>query len=296
MLNMTNRILRITAFTSALLMTSPLFTTASWADDVAQRIVSIGGSVTETVHALGEADRLIARDSTSVYPDAITSLPDVGYIRRLSPEGVLSVDPDLILTLDGAGPPEAVTVLKSAGVKFVSLPESYDAKGVVGKIDGVGKALGVSSKASALSEKVAARFKELDAQTSGLPQRKRVMFILSMSGGKILASGTNTAADGIIELAGADNAITEFTGYKALSEEAIITSAPDVILMMDRGGDHSGDADELFTHPAISQTPAAESRALVKMNGLYLLGFGPRTADAATDLFETLYTAPPATD
>ena len=286
MLNMTSYILRITALTSALLMTSPIFTTATWADDAAKR----------TVHALGEADRLIARDSTSLYPDAITALPDVGYIRRLSPEGVLSVDPDLILTLDGAGPPEAVTVLKSAGVKFVSLPESYDAAGVVGKIDGVGKALGVSTKASALSEKVAASFKKLDAQTRGLPQRKRVMFILSLSGGKILASGTDTAADGIIQLAGAENAITEFTGYKALSEEAIITSAPDVILMMDRGGNHSADARDLFSHPAISQTPAAQGRALVKMNGLYLLGFGPRTADAATDLFETLYTAAPATD
>ena len=108
-----NRWTSAAALFSAFLLASPLFTTAVWGDEKAQRIVSIGGSVTEIIHELGEADRLIARDSTSLHPQSITELPDVGYIRRLSPEGVLSVDPDLIVTLDGAGPPEAVTVLKS---------------------------------------------------------------------------------------------------------------------------------------------------------------------------------------
>ena len=76
----------------------------------AQRIVSVGGSVTEIVYALGQQDRLVARDSTSTYPEAAQKLPDVGYVRRLSPEGLLSVDPDLIIVEDGAGPPEAVAV------------------------------------------------------------------------------------------------------------------------------------------------------------------------------------------
>ena len=40
----------------------------------AQRIVSIGGSVTEIVYALGEGKRLAGRDSTSVYPHAALAL------------------------------------------------------------------------------------------------------------------------------------------------------------------------------------------------------------------------------
>ncbi|MEM1317385.1 MAG: ABC transporter substrate-binding protein [Pseudomonadota bacterium] len=286
-----NRWTKATTFLSAFLLTSPLFTAAVWAEEKAQRIVSIGGSVTEIIHQLDEADRLIARDSTSLFPEAVTALPDVGYIRRLSPEGVLSVDPDLIVTLDGAGPPEAVTVLKSAGVKFVSLPETYDAAGVVSKIEGVGQALNVEDKAATMSASARSAFSDLAAQTATIEKPQRVLFILSMSGGKILASGVDTAADGILKLAGAQNAIKEFSGYKALSEEAIITAAPDAILMMARGGDHSADADELFAHPAISQTPAAASKALIKMDGLYLLGFGPRTPAAATDLYKALYKA-----
>jgi len=45
----------------------------------------------------------------------------------------------------------------------------------------------------------------------------------------------------------------------------------------------------VFAVPALSTTPAAASRSLVVMDGLYLLGFGPRTADAARDLAHALY-------
>src|SRR6478752_3765983 len=57
------------------------------------RLVSVGGDVTEIIYALGEENRLIARDSTSIYPEAASKLPDVGYMRALSPEGVLAVKP-----------------------------------------------------------------------------------------------------------------------------------------------------------------------------------------------------------
>ena len=50
----------------------------------AEAIVSIGGPVTEIVYALGEENRLIARDTTSVFPEAAEELPDVGYMRQLS--------------------------------------------------------------------------------------------------------------------------------------------------------------------------------------------------------------------
>jgi len=276
---------------SSLLTTSPLFTGLSLAEETAKRIVSIGGSVTEIIYALGEQDRLIARDSTSLFPEPATKLPDVGYIRRLSPEGVLSVDPDLILTLEGAGPPEAVQVLKTAKVKFSSIPETYDADGITGKIEAVGKALQTPQKAHALAEKVTAQLNDLNALTASIATKKKVLFVLSTNSGKILVSGANTAASGIIELAGGTNAINDFTGYKTLSDEAIITAAPEVILMMNRLGNHSSNENAVFKHPAIALTPAAKTKSVIKMDGLYLLGFGPRTAAAAGDLAKALYGA-----
>lgn len=255
-----------------------------------QNVVSIGGSVTEIVYALDQQHKLVARDTTSIYPFEAMKLPDVGYIRALSPEGVLSVDPDLIITEDGVGPPEAVEILEAAQIPFVVVPDGYNREAVVEKIRAVGAALDVEDAANLLADQVDADLSAAEAVAaahSGDP--KRVMFILSTQGGRILASGTGTAADGIIQMAGGQNAITEFEGYKPVPAEAITAAAPDVILMMDRDGDHSIDDADLFAMPAMQTTPAAEQGKIVRMNGLLLLGFGPRTAEAVTQLNDHLY-------
>lgn len=263
-------------------------TTAALPEDA--RIVSIGGSVTEIVYALGLEKRLVARDSTSVYPREAFSLPDVGYMRQLSPEGVLSVNPGAIVALEGSGPREALDVLKKASVPFVTVPEKFDRDGIVEKIKVVGHALGSEEKAAALAKSVEADIDAAEALTAKIDERKRVLFVLSTQGGKILASGTGTAADGIIGMAGAENVISEFSGYKQVSDEAIVSARPDVILMMDRGGgDHATAEKDLFANPAIASTPAGQAKRLIRMDGAYLLGFGPRTAAAIRDLSVALY-------
>lgn len=255
------------------------------------RLVSIGGSLTEIIFALGEEGKLVARDQTALYPEAVLALPDVGYMRQLAPEGVLSVSPSALLVIEGSGPPEALEVLSHAGVEYQTVPESFSAEGVLVKIRAVGQALGAVDKAEALAVDVEQQFAALAARTKAVPTPKRVLFILSTQGGKIQASGTGTAADGIIALAGAVNAIDEYSGYKALTEEAIIDAAPDVILMMDRGGDHAASDADLKANPAIALTAAGLDGAIYRLDGAFLLGFGPRTAAAANDVADLLYGA-----
>jgi iron complex transport system substrate-binding protein len=256
------------------------------------RLVSIGGSLTEIIFALGEEGRLVARDQTALYPEAALALPDVGYMRQLAPEGVLSVSPSALLVIEGSGPPEALDVLSQAGVEYQTVPESYSADGVLLKIRAVGQALGADDKAEALAQDTEQQFSDLAARRQTVTEPKRILFILSAEGGKIQASGSDTAADGIIALAGGVNAIDEYSGYKALTEEAIIDAAPDVILMMDRGGDHAASDADLKANPAIALTPAGKNGAFHRLDGGYLLGFGPRTAAAAGELFNLLYGAP----
>jgi len=253
------------------------------------RLVSIGGSLTEIIYALGEEKHLVARDSTSLFPPEAKELPDVGYMRALSPEGVLSVNPSGILLLEGSGPPETLDVLKKASVPLVIVPEHFTGDGVLDKIRSVGKALGVEEKAEKLAQSVNADLAAAEKATSSVKERKRVLFILSMQGGRIMASGRNTAANGIIALAGGVNAIDGYEGYKQLTDEAIGAAAPDVILMMDRAGNHAATDEEIFDNPAFAGTPAAVNKKLIRMDALYLLGFGPRTARAAHDLSVALY-------
>ncbi|TPI15866.1 hemin ABC transporter substrate-binding protein [Mesorhizobium sp. B4-1-3] len=254
----------------------------------ASRIVSIGGSITEIVYALGEDGRLVARDSTSSYPEEAQKLPDVGYMRALSPEGVLSVNPSGILALHGSGPKEAVDVLKKSSVPFIEVPDRYDHEGILEKIRVVGKALGVEAKAEKLVAETDAKLMATEKQTAAIKERKRVLFVLSTQGGKILAAGSDTAADGIIKLAGAVNTVEGFSGYKGMTEEAIVSAKPDVILTMKGGGPPISE-EELFANPAVASTPAGTNRKMVSMQGGYLLGFGPRTAEAIHDLVVELY-------
>lgn len=254
------------------------------------KIVAIGGSVTEIVYALGEQGRLVGRDSTSVYPPEALKLPDTGYIRALSPEGVLSLGPDLILMLEGAGPPEALATIKAAGMPLVMIPDGYDEASIARKVEAVGVALGVEAKAHALATNLDAALKTTIAKSDDPKQPKaRVLFILSLQNGRVMAAGTQNHADGIVKLAGGENVMAGITGYKQVSDEAIIKAAPDVIVMMDGTGGHVADDQTVLTNPAIAATPAGKAKRLVRMDGMYLLGFGPRTAEAVQSLHAALY-------
>ncbi|MBE7184767.1 MAG: ABC transporter substrate-binding protein [Methylobacterium mesophilicum] len=253
-----------------------------------QRIVSIGGAVTEIVYALGEEKRLAAVDTTSLYPPETKALPNVGYIRALSAEGVLSLSPDMILLEDGAGPPEAVKLIDAAGVSVVHVPAGQSVEALPDKIRTVARALGRDADGEAMASKVSTDLAALEKQLgAAVKAKQKVLFILSLKDDRPLAGGENTAADAMIRLAGAENVLAGTQGYKGLSWEAASALQPDVILMMDRGGPaHGGDA---FALPALAATPAGRNKRLIKMDALYLLGFGPRTPAAARDLAARLY-------
>lgn len=250
--------------------------------ETAGRIVSAGGSVTEIVYALGQGDRLVARDTTSRHPAAALDLPDVGYVRRLSPEGLLSVNPDLILVEEGAGPPETLEIMGETEIPIVTIPMGFDRAAVLAKIAAVADALEVPEKGEVLAAEVARSIDEAVAQNklSGT----RVLFVLAMQSGRILAGGDNTAAQGVIALAGARNAVDGFEGYKLLTDEAILTAAPDVILMMNARGDRHISDETLLANPALAATPAGQSRSFLRMDGMLLLGFSVRTGAAISDL------------
>jgi iron complex transport system substrate-binding protein len=255
------------------------------------RIISIGGAITEILYAMGLDDRIIAVDTSSIFPPrALKEKPNVGYMRQLSPEGVLGLGPTLVLANDGAGPKEAVAVLESAAVPFVRVPEHYTAEGIVERIRLLAAATGVPARGECLARDVEANLSRLAALRKTIGKPTRVMFILTFTNGKPMVAGRNTAADGIITLAGGVNAITDFEGYKMISDEAVVAAQPEAILGMERA-DFKMTPSEVFEHAAFALTPAAEHKSYISMDGLYLLGFGPRTAQAATDLAHALYPA-----
>jgi iron complex transport system substrate-binding protein len=269
-------------FSSAIILAATVLSA-----EPAQRIVSAGGSITEIIYALGQEHRLVARDSTSNHPPEVAELPNVGYVRRLSAEGLLSVNPDLILAEEGAGPPETLEVMAETQVPLVTIPMGHDRAAVVAKIRAVADALDVPEEGENLATQVG---RAIDESTAHLELGdKRVLFVLTMQGGRVLAAGQDTAAQGIIEMAGAVNAVQGFDGFKPLGDEAIITAAPDVILMMEGGRSVSATDEDVLSHPAIAATPAGQNRELIRMDGMLLLGFSVRTGQAVTELAAELH-------
>lgn len=275
----------------ALALTIVGFSNSAIAED---RIISIGGAITEIVYALGEQDRLVGRDTTSTWPAETSDLPDIGYARALSPEGVLSVEPTLIIAEQNTGPQETIEVLQAAKIPYITIQDGFSREGIIKKIRTVAKALNVEEKGETLANEVAVELEAAEKRVDEVTRAKRVLFILSTRGGKIMAAGTNSSADSIINLAGGINVFGGFSGYKQVSDEAVTQANPDVILMMAphaQRSDHSPDDDKLFAMPALQTTNAAINKQIVRMNGLLMLGFGPRTAQAITELNTALYGA-----
>lgn len=255
----------------------------------ARRVVAIGSAVVETLYALGLEDRIVAVDTTAIFPSrALKQKPNVGYMRALSPEGVLALDPDLIIAEESAGPAAAINVLKQSSVPVVTIPTAPTAAGVPDNIRLIGRTMGVEEKAEALAGAVAEDLAVVTEDVKAIGEPVKVIFVLSFTGGRLLAAGRGTTAAGIIALAGGRNALDGFDGYKQTSDEAVTAAAPQVVLAMNRDS-HPVSAETALATAALGDTPAARDGKFIAMNGTFLLGFGPRTAHAAHALAKELY-------
>lgn len=248
------------------------------------RIVAVGSSITEIIYALGAEKLLVGVDTTSLYPEVARSLPQVGYMRALSAEGVLSLKPTLIIATTAAGPASVLDQLKATGIEVMVLPDHYDYDSVVTKIAAVGKVTGKVAEADALIASGRATMKALSEKLATATSHPRVLFLLGMGSGAPQASGRGTAADGIIKMAGGMNAIDGYNGYRPLTPEAVIASKADYILVTRQTVEAMGSLQAILDQPAINRTPAGKAGKVLEFDALLLLGFGPRTPQAAEQL------------
>ncbi|MFQ3580911.1 MAG: hemin ABC transporter substrate-binding protein [Chloracidobacterium sp.] len=254
------------------------------------RVVAAGGSVTEIVYALGADALLVGCDASSLYPEAAAKLPQVGYVRALSAEGVLSLRPTLVLTVPEAGPPEALAQLRNSGTPVLVVPAETSLDGVKRKIQTVAQALDRQAQGDQLIAQLESDLAQARAYLAGRSDRPKVMFIYARGQGAANVAGRDTAAAEMIRLAGGINAF-DFEGYKPLTAEAAVAAAPDVILLPSRGLESSGGIDGVLAMPGVKQTPAGRNRRIVAVDDLLLLGFGPRTGQGVLELSRLLHPA-----
>lgn len=254
----------------------------------ASRIVAVNltGTLAEVVFSLGLGDRVVGRDVATTFPEA-ADLPLVTRAHDLSSEGVLALDPTVVLTDASTGPPEALTALRKAGIPVVQVPEAWSLPEVAPRIEAVAAALGVPE---AGAELVARTRADVDAALAEVPrtaQPLKVAFLyLRGSAGVYLMGGRGSGADSLIEAVGAVDAGTSIglERFRPLTSEGLVRAAPDVIVVMSGGLESVGGEAGLLRVAGVAQTPAGEHRRFIAMDDGELLSFGPRTGAVVREL------------
>lgn len=255
----------------------------------ALRVVSVGGGLTEIIYALNAQDTLVGVDTTSQYPESTQSLPQVGYMRALSVEGIASLKPDYVFVTDDAGPPHSLEQLKQINIDVVKLNSELTLNGLLSRVDKLAAYLGKKNEAELVKKTIVEQEKDLQTQLKKQKENKSALFILSHGGHALSIAGQGTAAHSMLEMAGLKNVAHEFKGYRILGQEGLVGLNPDIIITSRQGVEAWGGESRLLQQEGIQFTKAAQQGKLLSMDAMYLLGFGPRVFQAANELHQKAY-------
>ena len=251
----------------------------------AMRLISIGGALTEIIYLLKADTELVGVDTTSIYPAAATRLPNVGYTRSLSTEGILALRPTQLLATAEAGPPIVLKQIIDSGIPLSILPSSHQYIDVIDRVRTIGRLVHKTDAAELLAKRLLLEWKNAQERVANSKiNNTRVLFILSQNPSQLMVGGEKTSAAAMIAYAGARNAISGFSGFKPLTPEAVIAANPDVLLLTDQGMKAVGGIGGVLRLPGIKQTRAGNEQKVVSLEAMYLLGFGPRMPLAVAEL------------
>ncbi len=259
---------RLVAALLACLLTLPAHAEERW--------VSVGAVITETLFALNAGDRIVGVDETSVYPEAALGLTKVGSHREVSAEAVLALRPTLVVAAAEVGPASAFVQLEAAGVRVVRMPGVDDLPAAKARLRALATLVGEPERGEAL---VAQIDSALDALTR-LPRTPTVAFLYARGAGTLLLAGQGTPVEAVVLAAGGTLA-APWPGFRPITAEAMVASAPELIVLTTRGLQSLGGIDGVLAAPGVALTPAGQARRVVAVDDVVLLTLGPRLGEAA---------------
>lgn len=252
----------ITSLAAALLISL----NASLANSEPQRLISTDAGATELIFSLGLEQSLVAVDVTSQLPKGHQPLPNIGYHRNLSAEGLLSLEPTAVIGSEFMGPPPVVSALQQARVQLVRLPGAKTSAQLRSNISELATALQQRERGEALIQ-------HLDQQLSALQQQplngQKIAFLLSMDTAKLRLAGAGSSGVALIDLLAGDS-VAEFKNYQTVSAESLMAMQPDIILVA--GKNTTTAVDELIAaNPILLHSPAGLNHRIVAVDGSTLV-------------------------
>ncbi len=257
----------------ALLLAAALW--AGVAHAAGDRVVSVGAALTEILFALDHGDRVVGVDSSSLCPASAQTLPRVGSHRQVHAESILALSPDTLFVSDGVGPGAALDQLRAGGLDVHVVASPTSLAGARDRILEVGRSVGAEAQALELVT---------DWPTvPSTPSGPKVAFLYARGAGTMMLAGHGTGIDEVVEAAGGQ-LVGDWDGFRPVFAEALVSMAPDVLLMTTRGLESMGGAEGLKAVPGLSLTPAGRNQAVLHLDDVLLLSLGPRTPQAIDTL------------
>lgn len=263
------------------------------AADLPQRWISAGGALSEWVSALGGESKLVGVDTTSQHPESLKKLPNIGYQRSLSAEGILSLRPDILIGSEEMGPPPVIAQVKSAKVQVELFSAQPDLPTLEKNLTHLGQLLGAQAQATQLLESYQQQLATQKARVAELQTRHKapgVLVLIGHAGGKPLIAGKDTVADWLLQRAGGHNLATHI-GYKPFSVESLAGLDPEVLVFADRALSGEAAKAALFKeNPILNSSRAAKTGRVLELDPTLLVGgLGPRLPAALKGLSDGLY-------
>lgn len=255
------------------------------------RIIVLNGGIAETIVSMGLRDRIIGRDVSTDFA-GIKDVPLVTQGHDVSAEGLLALNPTLVIGDARSGPPEALSAVRQARVPVVIVPEVWALNEAPIRVTAIAAALGMPTAGRQVNTYLADSLNGIRNTIEATNQQKPTVAFLYVRGSAAvyLLGGEGSGADDMIEAAGGTDAGTRanLESFTPLTPEALVNTAPDVILVMDKGLESVGGVAGLTALPGVAQTPAGRNGKVVSLPDGELLSFGPRSADTVKRLAELI--------
>ena len=201
-------------------------------DAVPQRIVSLAPSLTETLFALGLGDRVVGVTRFCAYPPEVLELPRVGGHLDPNFEAIVSLEPDLVVAIPSSR--ESGLRLESLGISVLEV-DQHDVQAVLESVEVVAEACGVADRGEGLRAEIDGRLAAIRRVVEHAVRPRTVVVVGHQAGDdavrSVWAAGSDTFYDGVLRIAGGDNAVTGgLARYPELSREGLASLDPDVVL------------------------------------------------------------------
>ncbi|HEV8360785.1 MAG TPA: cobalamin-binding protein [Candidatus Thermoplasmatota archaeon] len=256
---------------------------------MAQRIVSLAPSITETLYALGAGDEVVGVTSWCDWPSEAKGKPKVGGFIGIDARKVLDLKPDLVLASSSglADQGAKLAAIRDAGVE-VHADRPRDLAGVLEHFLRVGILVGRPKETSALIERTRAAFEGIMDQVPAEP-RPRVYY--EEWGDPLMSVSEGIWIHDMIEAAGGANVFAGAGAEEPLvGADEVVAKDPEVIVVGWCGAlGRKPTIEDVVARPGWSTTSAARAGRVHVVDDTFFTRPGPRLPEGLAQLAGLLH-------